>query len=299
MNYSNRDLKKPISYCCGQMEQELARGDILHYTWFTRDFSLRSSTTPQVFSLVEFCPWCGKYLAGYSVYDEYWEAHEKAEKEDPTLPDILRDSELAEFRENFLRNWEAQNQTFETKRYNNYNQEKLKELLENAKSDGFVVPKAPTLNSVQTEKIVDAIIDETGLESTEQALILLAIIFQKGGTTGLCDKTLEAEVQGKKLRLKTVRNCMRNVGLPRMERRLARSLATPIYKVCASLNIPGNLARAILNNEAAILTNVTDADKAWMSDFQSDNQDCPEAIRRLISNHLKNKKQPQNRNQKS
>ena len=297
MNYSNRDLKKPISYCCGQMEQELARGDIVHYTWFTRDFILRSSTTPQVFTAVEFCPWCGKYLAGYSVYDEYYsvyngylDAHEKAKKKNPTLPDILRDSELEEFRENFLRNWEAQNQTFETKRYNNYNQEKLKELLENAKSDGFVVPRAPALNSVQTEKIVNGIIDETGLESTEQALILLAIIFQKGGTTGLCDRTLEAEVQGKKLRLKTVRDCMRNVGLPRMERRLARSLATPIYEVCASLNIPGNLARAILNNEAAILTNVTDADKAWMSDFQSDNQDCPEAIRQLISNHLKNKK---------
>ena len=146
------------------------------------------------------------------------------------------------------------------------------------------------MNSFQTEKIVDAIIDETGLESTEQALTLLAIIFQKGGTARQCDGNLEAEVQGKKLRLKTVRDCMRNVGLPRMERRLARSLATPIYEVCSSLNIPGNLARAILNNET---TNVTDKDKAWMSDFQNDNEDCPERIRQLISNHFKNKKQSQ------
>jgi hypothetical protein len=92
---------------------------------------------------------------------------------------------------------------------------------------------------------------------------------------------------------------MRNVGLPRMERRLARSLATPIYKVCSSLNIPGNLARAILNNETTILTNVMDQDKAWMSDSQNDNKDCPERIRQLISNHFKNKKQSQNQNQKS
>ena len=180
-------------------------------------------------------------------------------------------------------------------RYNNYNQEKLKQFLETAKDEGFVVPRTPILSTIQTGKIVDAIIDETGLESTEQALILLAIIFQKGGTARQCDGNLEAEVQGKKLRLKTVRDCMRNMGLPRMERRLARSLATPIYEVCASLNIPGNLARAILNNE----TNVTDSDKAWMSDFQNDNEDCPERIRQLISNHFKNKKQSQNRNQKN
>jgi hypothetical protein len=54
---------------------------------------------------------------------------------------------------------------------------------------------------------------------------------------------------------------MRDVGLPRMERRLARSLATQIYKVCSSLNISGNCARAILNNKTTILTNVTDKDK--------------------------------------
>ena len=83
------------------------------------------------------------------------------------------------------------------------------------------------------------------------------------------------------------------------ERRLARSIATPIYKICSFLNIPGNLARAILNNETTILPNLTDEDKAWLSDFQSDNEDCPDRIRQLISNHFKNKKQSQNRNQKS
>ena len=183
--------------------------------------------------------------------------------------------------------------------YNNYNQERLKQFLENAKDDGFVVPRTPTLNAIQTGKIIEAIIDETGLESTEQTLTFLAIIFQKGGTARQCDGNLEAEVQGKKLRLKTVRDCMRNVGLPRIERRLAHSIATPIYKICSFLNITGNLARAILNNETTILPNLTDEDKAWMSDFQSDNADYPDRIRQLISNHFKNKKQSQNRNQKS
>ena len=90
-----------------------------------------------------------------------------------------------------------------------------------------VAIKTPILNKFQTEKIINAVIDEAGLDSTEQALVLLAIIFQKGGSDG----NLESELQCKKLKLKTVRDCMRNVGLARMEQRLTRSLATPIDKV--------------------------------------------------------------------
>ena len=302
MTLLNRDLRKPIAYCCEQMEHEISKGDIVSYKWYTRDYILSSSMTPQIGTFADFCPWCGNYIGGDSLNDEYCEAYEKEKKKDPTLPDIMNYSALEDFQEKFLSNWESENQTLEKNQkmqYNKYNQERLKQFLENAKDEGFVVPRTPTLSPLQTEKIVDAIMDETGLKSTEQALTLLAIIFQKGGTARQCDGNLEAEVQGKKLRLKTVRDCMRNVGLPRMERRLARSLATPIYEVCSALNIPGNLARAILTNETTKLTNVTDQDKAWMSDFQNDNEDCPERIRQLISNHFKNKKQSQNRNQKS
>ena len=130
-----------------------------------------------------------------------------------------------EFQENFLRNWESKKPCF------SHNKERLKQFLENAKDAGFVVPGTLTLNSSQTEKVVDAIMDEAGLDSTEQALTLLAILFQEGGTARECDGKLKAEVQGKKLRFQTVRDYMRDFGLPRMERRLARSLATPIYEV--------------------------------------------------------------------
>ena len=75
------------------MEYELSRGGMVDYKWHTRDFIITSSATPQIYSLVEFCPWCGKYLAGYSLYDEYLEAYKKAKKEDPTLPDIMSNLE--------------------------------------------------------------------------------------------------------------------------------------------------------------------------------------------------------------
>lgn len=124
MNHSNRDLRKPASYCCDHMEQEVLREDIISYRQYTRDFFLRSSTTDQVFSFVEFCPWCSKYLTDYSLHDEYVEAYEKEKKKDPTLPDIMNYSALEDFQEKFLSNWESENQTLEKKQtmqYNKYN----------------------------------------------------------------------------------------------------------------------------------------------------------------------------------
>jgi hypothetical protein len=212
------------------MEHELSRRDIIDYKWHTRDYIARSSTTPQVFTYVDFCPWCGKYVGNHYVQANYIEAYDKAKQEDPTLPDIRSHSALEGFQERFLRDWEAENQTLEGNQTLYYNQERLHELLTNAKDDGLVVPRAQILDTPQTEKIINAVIDEAGLDSTEEALILLAIIFQKGGAARQCDGNLEAEAGGKKLRLETVRDCMRGVGLAGMEWRLARSLATPIYE---------------------------------------------------------------------
>ena len=113
MNDSKRDLRKPPSYCCEQMEYELSKGDIIDYQWYTRDYIIRSSRVPQIRTYANFCPYCGKDVGKYSVYDEYdeyLEAYEKAREKDPTLPDIDCDSELEGFQEKFLRDWEAENE---------------------------------------------------------------------------------------------------------------------------------------------------------------------------------------------
>ena len=93
------------------MEHELARGDIIDYVWYIRIFIIRSSVAPQVFTYVNYCPWCGKDVGKYSVYDEYWEAYEKADQEDPTIPEDECDPKLQDFQEKFLRDWEAKNAT--------------------------------------------------------------------------------------------------------------------------------------------------------------------------------------------
>lgn len=109
MHEQNRDLRRPISYCCEQMEHELSKTDIIDYIWHTRDYIIRSSRVPQVRTHVNFCPWCGKDVERYSVHDEYLEAYERARQADPTLPEIYAYSDLEGFRERFLRDWERGN----------------------------------------------------------------------------------------------------------------------------------------------------------------------------------------------
>jgi hypothetical protein len=109
MTKSNRDLKKPISYCCDKLEYELSRGDIIEYVWYTREYILRSSTTPIIFTYADFCPFCGEDLGKFSVHDDYWDAFDKAAEEDPTMS-TQSDLELEGFGEKFLRDWELRNQ---------------------------------------------------------------------------------------------------------------------------------------------------------------------------------------------
>ena len=109
MNESNRDLKKPIFYCCEQLESELPRGDFIDYIWYTREYILRSSEARMIFTCAEFCPFCGANVGKFSVHDDYWNAFDKAADEDPTM-ETQSDEELEEFNEKFLRDWELRNQ---------------------------------------------------------------------------------------------------------------------------------------------------------------------------------------------
>jgi hypothetical protein len=108
MTESKRDLRKPISYCCEKIKDELSRGDIIDYIWYSRDYILRSSRVPAISTYAEFCPWCGSDLGKFSLDSEYWHAFQRASEEDPTMRK-QSDSELEGFHEEFLRGWELKN----------------------------------------------------------------------------------------------------------------------------------------------------------------------------------------------
>ena len=78
------------------------------------------------------------------------------------------------------------------------------------------------------------------------------------------------------------------------ERKLARTLANEIKEIAEVLDVPGNLYAKI--QKLNLNRKFTVEEKVWLSDFQSDNENCPIELRQLIletfrkSGERKNKK---------
>ena len=160
----------------------------------------------------------------------------------------------------------------------------FKEELEQEKSN-LIVPRRSEIPSESLPNLFETIQKEFGLASHLQALTAVSILFQQGGTARSCDGNMEISVYGKQLKLSKLRKIIKDAGYKQGERKLARAVATPIYKVCLELNLPGNLYQKIQRRypeKTFILS-----DRVWLSDFQSLNEDAPPEIRTLILESFK------------
>lgn len=58
-------------------------------------------------------------------------------------------------------------------------------------------------------------------------------------------------------------------------------MGTEIAQVAEAYQLPGNLSKKILRNHPT--RTFTMEEKVWLSDFQVDNENCPEILRNFIS----------------
>jgi hypothetical protein len=164
-------------------------------------------------------------------------------------------------------------------------QEFLDKLLEEKKN--FIQARTSTLPQGKVEEILETLKKTFGLADTDQAIAVIASLFQQGGTARSCDGNLPTNLFGQNIKLADLRRVLKNLSCNRSERKLARSLATPIQKVSATLEIPGNLHSKITRIHSEV--SFEKGDIYWMSDFQSDNPDCPSHIRKLITETFQKK----------
>ena len=121
----------------------------------------------------------------------------------------------------------------------------------------------------------------------EEAVTLVSIILQIGGTTSKCDSNTSVTLFNCNFRLAMLRRILKEIGHPRSERKLARTFATTIHTICATLEIPGNLYNKVQRDNPA--RNFTVEEKAWLSDFQTLNEEAPSELRELIANRSSTK----------
>lgn len=162
----------------------------------------------------------------------------------------------------------------------------LETLIEEKKS--FIPARTSKLPEGVVNDLLKAIVEHYELESTEQAICVLALLFQQGGTARGCDGNMSIVMFKKSFKLAEIRKILKQNSCNRSERKLARTLADSIHEIATAMEVPGNLYSKIQKNH--LEKKFDTSEKAWLSDFQSDNENCPTELKTYILETFKNRK---------
>lgn len=155
----------------------------------------------------------------------------------------------------------------------------FKKKLEQEKNN-YVMARSAILQPGVVADILKNIQEQYKLASPEEAKAILALLFQQGGTARSCDGNMSVTIFGAEIKLSNIRKILKQNSCNRGERKLARSLANDLYAISLILELPGNLYNKIQKKDVS--RNFTIDQKVWLSDYQSDNEDCPAELRNLI-----------------
>jgi len=163
----------------------------------------------------------------------------------------------------------------------------LKNKLHDEKNN-YVTARSSRLQPGVVHKILTRIKENFKLENNEEAVSILAILFQQGGTARSCDGNMNIRIFDQNIKLAQIRKILKENSCNNGERKLARSLADTIQEVCLIMEIPGNLYNKIQKKDLKRIFTIEE--KVWLSDFQSDNENCPVELRELILQTFKKEK---------
>jgi hypothetical protein len=150
----------------------------------------------------------------------------------------------------------------------------------------FVPSRASKLPEGKVDVILETI-SKVFSFTREQALAALAALFQQGGTARGCDGNMSTEIFETTIKLADIRKILKQHSCNKSERKLARALATEIYSIALIMEIDGNLYSKI--QKSNLEASYTVEERVWLSDFQSDNPDCPIRMRTLIQETFQRK----------
>ena len=97
-------------------------------------------------------------------------------------------------------------------------------------------------------------------------------------------------------------NPVKRTWIPKPGKKKKRPIDVPtqadhIHTICSAMEIPGNLYNKIQKQD--LKRQFTMEEQAWLSDFQSDNENCPTELRELILETLKKKMKTQRSTRKN
>jgi hypothetical protein len=158
----------------------------------------------------------------------------------------------------------------------------------------YVAARTSKLPEGMATAIVQRLQEQFKLKEYKDALTVIAVLFQQGGTARSCDGNMSTIIFSQEFKLADIRKILKQMSCNKAERKLARTLASSIQQIAYVMEIPGNLYSKIQKSD--LNRTFTTEEKSWLSDFQSDNENCPVELRTLIIDTFKknkeNKKKP-------
>lgn len=129
----------------------------------------------------------------------------------------------------------------------------------------YVAARSSKLMIGTAEKIISRLQEHYKLETPEEALLVIAILLQQGGTARSCDGNMSITLYDKEFKLADLRKIMKQMSCNKAERKLARTLADKIHEISVIMELPGNLYLKI--QKGNLEKKFTIEEKAWLSDF--------------------------------
>lgn len=167
-----------------------------------------------------------------------------------------------------------------------------------AAKNAYIAGRTSKLTKQPAETILNKLLELKKLKERYEGIAILTLLFHQGGTARSCDGNLSVTIFDTNTKLAELRKIMKVENCNKSERKLARYFADEIHEVASLMEIPGNLYSKIQRLEPEKVFSVEE--KAWLSDFQSDNPNCPAAIRKIIhSTFPRTQREEKNQKRKS
>lgn len=137
----------------------------------------------------------------------------------------------------------------------------------------------------EVTKIINLITENLNITDENITMILITGVMQLGGSNQKASNAVSYHLGAYNLSSQQLNNFIKKVIKNGTNRQLARTLADEIAQIAIALDIPGDLHNQMLLE----FPNLSETEKAWCSNFQTQNSNCPENIRKWLVKNFRSR----------
>ena len=137
----------------------------------------------------------------------------------------------------------------------------------------------------EVEQILDLITEKLTITDNNITLILVAGVLQLGGSNQKSGNAVSYNLGEYSLSSQQLNNFIKKIVKNGTNRQLARTIADEIAEIALAINIPGDLHTQMLLE----YPNSSDIEKVWCSNFQTQNPNCPENVRKWLVENFRSR----------